>query len=91
MGGVMHEDEGRDKASRTRRGREVWTLDAVRRLGLVTDIPTAASILHIGRTKAYELARADEFPVHLLRVGRRYVVPVSEILRMLGVAAGVGD
>jgi hypothetical protein len=62
----------------------VWTPEAVRDLGMTTDVETAASILGIGRTKAYELAKADEFPVPLIRVGRRYVVPVPAILRLLG-------
>jgi hypothetical protein len=63
----------------------VWTLEAIRHLGMTTDVETAASILGIGRTKAYELAKADEFPVPLIRVGRRYVVPVPAILRLLGI------
>jgi hypothetical protein len=29
---------------------QVWSLEAVRRLGLTTDIETAASVLGIGRT-----------------------------------------
>ena len=61
-----------------------WTVESVRNLGLTTDIETAASILGIGRTKAYELAKASDFPVPLLRIGRRYIVPVPAILRVLG-------
>jgi hypothetical protein len=37
-----------------------WTTDAVRQLGLTTDIATAGAILGIGRTKAYELAKNGE-------------------------------
>jgi hypothetical protein len=48
-----------------------------------TDIETAASILGIGHTKTYELAEAGDFPVKVVRVGRRYVVPVPAILRTL--------
>jgi len=62
-----------------------WTLEAVRGLGMTTDVATAASILGFGRTKAYELAKNGQFPVQTLRIGRRYVVPVSAILRLLGV------
>jgi hypothetical protein len=61
----------------------VWTSDALRRLGMVTDVETAGSILGIGRTKSYELAKAGQFPVKVLRVGRRYLVPVPAILRLL--------
>ena len=65
-----------------------WTLEAVRDLGLTTDVETAGSILGIGRSKAYALAKAGEFPVRVLRVGRSYVVPVPAILEALGVGAG---
>ena len=44
-------------------------------------------ILGIGRTKAYELAKTGEFPVRVLRIGRRYVVPVPAILALLGAGA----
>jgi hypothetical protein len=50
----------------------VWSIESVRALGITTDIETAASILGIGRTKAYALAKSQEFPVDVLRVGRRY-------------------
>jgi hypothetical protein len=63
----------------------VWTVEAVRRLGLTTDIETAGSILGIGRTKAYELARSGNFPVKVLRGGKRYLVSVPAILRALDV------
>jgi hypothetical protein len=61
-----------------------WTEQAVRGLGMTTDVETAGAILGIGRTKAYELAQAGEFPVRIVRIGRRYVVPVAAILRLLG-------
>jgi hypothetical protein len=60
-----------------------WTEQAVRSLGMTTDVETAGAILGIGRTKAYELAQAGEFPVKILRIGRRYLVPVPAILRLL--------
>jgi predicted DNA-binding transcriptional regulator AlpA len=50
---------------------------------LTTDIETAGAILGVGRTKAYELARTGQFPVKVLRIGKRYVVPVPAILRLL--------
>ena len=62
----------------------VWTANAVRGLGLTTDVETAGAILGIGRTKAYELAKNGEFPVTVLRIGRRYVIPTPEILTLLG-------
>lgn len=72
----------------------VWTSDAVRRLGLTTDVATAGAILGIGRTKAYELAKTGQFPVPLLRAGRRYLVPVPVLLRLLGAESeggAIGD
>jgi hypothetical protein len=62
---------------------QVWTVEAVRALGMTTDVATAAAILGFGRTKAYELAKNNQFPVQTLRIGRRYLVPVSAILRLL--------
>jgi hypothetical protein len=63
----------------------VWTREAVQALGVTTDVETAGAILGIGRSKAYELARVGEFPVKVLRIGRRYVVPVAAILHLLDV------
>ncbi|WP_101409302.1 helix-turn-helix domain-containing protein [Micromonospora sp. NBC_01740] len=64
---------------------QVWTIEAVRELGVTTDVETAGAILGIGRTKAYELAKTNKFPVRLLRVGRRYLVPVPAILKLLAI------
>jgi hypothetical protein len=64
-----------------------WTVDAVRALGTTTSIEIAGAILGIGRTKAYELARTGDFPVALIRAGRRYVVPVPALLALLGAPA----
>jgi hypothetical protein len=60
-----------------------WTFESVRALGLTTDVETAGAILGIGRTKAYELAKRDEFPVRVLRIGRRYLVPTTAVLALL--------
>ncbi len=68
-----------------RRNKNPWTIDAVRSLGLSTDIETAASIFGLSRTVAYDLLRRDEFPVPTFKVGRRIVVRVPPILRKFGV------
>jgi len=65
------------------RGRRVWTEAEVRALGVTTTLTTAASVLQIGRTKAYELARAREFPVPVIEAGSRFVVPVKPLLAAL--------
>jgi hypothetical protein len=64
--------------------KRVWTPDAVRELGMTTDVETAAAILGIGRTLAFALSRNNQFPVRLLRLGRRIRVPVSGLLDYLG-------
>jgi hypothetical protein len=57
--------------------------DAVRALGVTTDVTTAGEILGIGRSKAYELAKRGEFPVQILRIGRRYIVPVAAVIKRI--------
>jgi hypothetical protein len=67
----------------------IWTVDAVRGLGLTTDVATAGAILGIGRSKAYALAKSNRFPVSILRVGRRYLVPTHALLSLLAPNHGV--
>ena len=68
----------------SRSERRTWTPEAVRRLGMTTDVETAAEIIGIGRTLAYELVRDDRFPVRLIRIGRRVLVPIQDLLIFLG-------
>ncbi len=63
--------------------RQQWTSEAVHALGVTTDLVTAGALLGMGRTKAHELARIGRFPVPVLRHGRRYIVPVAPIARLL--------
>lgn len=70
--------------SQRRRG-HVWLLDDIDALGATADLVTAASILGIGRTAAYALAKAEQFPVPVLRAGRRYVVPIAPLRALLGI------
>jgi hypothetical protein len=76
--------EASTPASRPAPQRRAWTPQAIRALGATTDVETAGEIIGIGRTKAYELAQRGEFPTKMLRVGRRYLVPVEAILKLLG-------
>jgi len=66
----------------------VWTAQRIRALGVVTDLPTAAKILGLGRALAYDLARIDQFPVPVIRAGSRYRVPVAGILTAVGLPIG---
>lgn len=65
-----------------------WTADEVRSLGVQTTVATAGEILGIGRATAYELVRRGLFPVPVLRLGRRIVVPVEPIASLLGLDHG---
>jgi excisionase family DNA binding protein len=60
-----------------------WTAEAIHNLGMTTDIETAGAILGIGRSKSYELAKDGEFPVKVLRIGRRYLVPIPALMALL--------
>lgn len=47
-------------------------------------LETAAGVLGIGRTKGYELARAEEFPCRVIKVGDIYRVAVPGLLDLFG-------
>jgi hypothetical protein len=51
-------------ASATHDPTSAWTPEVVRQLGLTTDVATAGTVLGIGRTKAYELAKNGRVPRH---------------------------
>jgi hypothetical protein len=63
--------------------RKTWTAADLNTLGVTVDIVTAGEILGIGRTKAYSLARAGQFPVPVLRIAGRYRVPTAGLVRLL--------
>lgn len=69
-----------------------WTAADVLALGVRTDVETAGAIFGLSRTQAYEAVNHNRFPVPTFRVGRRLVVPVVPILKLLGLdteAAGL--
>src|SRR5580692_10223767 len=49
------------------------------------DLMTAARALGLGRTRAYELAKRDEFPCKVIRIGDTYRIPTPGLLELLGV------
>jgi hypothetical protein len=55
------------------------------RANATVDLMTAARALGLGRTKAYELARRDQFPCRVIRIGETYRVPTPGLLELLGV------
>lgn len=56
-------------------------------LPVSVDLVTAGRAFGLGRTIAFELARRDEFPCRVLRVGTRFRVPRSAIFEALGIDA----
>jgi Helix-turn-helix domain len=60
------------------------TLAEAAGLPAVTDLVTAARALGIGRTRAYELARAGTFPCRVIRAGKTWTVPTADLLALLG-------
>jgi hypothetical protein len=49
------------------------------------DLMTAARALGLGRTKAYELAKRDQFPCRVIKIGDTYRIPTPGLLELLGV------
>lgn len=46
------------------------------------NVETAAQFLGLGRSLAYDLARQGQFPVPVVKAGRRYLVPVAALRRL---------
>jgi predicted DNA-binding transcriptional regulator AlpA len=55
-------------------------------LPTVVDVPTAAAVLGIGRTAAYELIRTDQWPTNVLRMGKLIRIPTAPLLALVGVS-----
>jgi excisionase family DNA binding protein len=49
------------------------------------DLPTAARLLGIGRTVAYELVRDGRWPTPIIHAGRKIRVPSAPLRTLLGV------
>lgn len=67
------------------------TLAETAALPAVTDLVTAGRALGLGRTKAYELARAGQFPCPLIRAGKTWLVPTAGLLALLGLPVPATD
>ena len=57
----------------------------------VLSVPEASARLGIGKTLGYELARTNRFPVRVLRLGRRLVVPTAALAEVLAGERGGRD
>ena len=61
------------------------TDEQVRSLPAVVDVPTAAALLGVGRTAAYELIRTDRWPTPVLHLGKLIRIPTAPLLELVGV------
>lgn len=59
------------------------TLEEVRSWPATVDVSTAARVLGISRSYAFELAKRDQLPCRLLKVGSRYRVPTHSLIALL--------
>jgi predicted DNA-binding transcriptional regulator AlpA len=61
------------------------SIEAIRQLPAVLDVPTAGSCFGLSRGTSYELVRRGDFPAPVLKLGNSYRVPTAGILRALGI------
>jgi len=64
-----------------------WTPEAIRALGVTTDLPTLGKIFRVSRTRAYQMAHTGEWEqagIRIVPLGSKYVVAVQSILDVLG-------
>jgi predicted DNA-binding transcriptional regulator AlpA len=57
--------------------------DQIAQLPPLVDIPTAAEVLGIGRTLAYELVKTNRWPTTVLRMGKIIRIPTAALIRLL--------
>jgi len=55
----------------------------------VVNISTAAEVLGLGRSAAYELVRNGQWPTPILRLGRLIKVPTAPLIALVGIDAQV--
>ena len=56
-------------------------------LPAVVDVCTAAKVLGLSRTAAYELIRLGEWPTPVFRLGKLIRIPTAPMLKLLGLDA----
>lgn len=61
------------------------TVEKAQSIPPVVDVPTAAAILGIGRTAAYELIRLGKWPTPVLRLGKLIRIPSAPLLELVKV------
>ncbi len=61
------------------------TVEKAQHVPPVVDVPTAAAMLGIGRTAAYELIRLGKWPTPVLRLGKLIRIPSGPLLELIQV------
>jgi hypothetical protein len=61
------------------------TAEEIRGWPVTVDVVTAGRCFQLGRDASYDAARRGEFPVPVIRVGRRLVVVTAALRSTLGV------
>jgi len=59
------------------------THDELLALPPVVDVPTAAKVLGIGRSLAYELVRTGQWPTPVVRVRKLIKIPTAALLKLV--------
>jgi hypothetical protein len=62
----------------------------IEQLPPLVDLPTAARVLGIGRTLAYELVKVDRWPTTVLRVGKLIRIPTAALIRLVDDSGNAG-
>ena len=65
------------------------TRDELAALPALLDVPTAAKVLGIGRSLAYDLVRRGEWPTTVLHIGKLIKIPSAPLLALLSEQPGV--
>ena len=69
-----------------------WTPEAIRALGVTTDLPTLGKIFRISRTRAYQMAHTGEWEqagIRIVPLGGRYGQECRAASRRIGSRSAV--
>jgi predicted DNA-binding transcriptional regulator AlpA len=67
----------------------IMTRDDALALPPVVSLATAAELLGLGRSAAYELVRTGQWPTPILRLGRLIKVPTAPLITLVGIATEI--
>lgn len=67
------------------------TRDELLALPATVDLITGARAFGLGRTTAYDLAKAGEFPAAVIKAGKAYRVITADLLRVLHITPDNSD